>query len=656
MMKATATEGGGARRSFPALGRAAAVLALLAIASFAPTVGLSQEEAQPISITKLISEDFPLVGVQLAAWEASDGPIILIPNENLRVSEDDVPHQVLSVEPVDVGVRLAFVIDPGDGVRNTGASLRTVYSLANEYLQTFFIGRPWMLSEVDEATILVQEGESTHLLSPMSSDAELLAQQLNAYTPPSDAAVGGPAQAGDFTRTGLRRALDELQFAPGGEDKPQALVLFTPGMRADTSDLASRAIEAGIPIHIVMAREDRTKFWEEALKPLADITGGAFETHYDSGDLEPLFQTLTEKRQQLRVTYRSTSAAAGQRLVTIEIDTTSETLSAMGQYNVSLQPPALELITPAPGTLINRQEQEGSESPEDAEPTFITIVAEVTWPDGYPRQLGPAQLLVDGHQVSQGQIVEGKTEITWDLRAYQESGQTPATLQVVVDDELGLHGESQPRNVSVQYVRFPGSDPGQIVLLYVALGVALLSLGVAVFLFINRERLAPALQQAGDSVMDFVERVTGRRTALVAKAYLVPLEGFEELPRRSFEVYGTTAIGRSRRHADLLFHVTDDDSAISRLHCTILDEDDHFAIRDEDSTNGTLVNGERITPLEPLRLHDGDTIDVAPIERGGLRFLFQLADVVGDQPEVAEESRQTKPRRISDFGPPSDRP
>jgi hypothetical protein len=179
--------------------------------------------------------------------------------------------------------------------------------------------------------------------------------------------------------------------------------------------------------------------------------------------------------------------------------------------------------------------------------------------------------------------------------------------------------------------------------------VALAALGAAVFLFLNRERVLPALQQAGESMSGFVERVTGRRTALVAKAYLVPLEGFDEPPQRSYEIYGTTAIGRSRKHADLLFHIHDEDSALSRLHCTILDEDDHFAVRDEDSTNGTLVNGEKITPLESVRLHDGDTLDVAPIERGGLRFLFQLADVTGGRPELDDKHRQTQPRRISDF-------
>ena len=132
---------------------------------------------------------------------------------------------------------------------------------------------------------------------------------------------------------------------------------------------------------------------------------------------------------------------------------------------------------------------------------------------------------------------------------------------------------------------------------------------------------------------------------MVARAYLVPLEGFDRLPSKPYEIYGTTAIGRSRRHADLLFHIGDEDSAISRLHCTILDEDDHFAIRDEDSTNGTLVNDEMLVPLESLMLQDGDVIDIAPLERGGLRFLFQLVGLDGEIPEIEDDVRRTKPRR-----------
>lgn len=131
---------------------------------------------------------------------------------------------------------------------------------------------------------------------------------------------------------------------------------------------------------------------------------------------------------------------------------------------------------------------------------------------------------------------------------------------------------------------------------------------------------------------------------MVARAYLVPLEGFDEPPSKSFEIYGTTAIGRSRRHADLLFHIGEEDSPISRLHTTLLDEDDHFSIRDEDSSNGTFVNNEKLTSLQPIMLHDGDIIDIAPLERGGIRLLFQLARMDGEEREVEDEIRMTKPR------------
>jgi pSer/pThr/pTyr-binding forkhead associated (FHA) protein len=625
-----------------------AIILFLALAIL-PSDASSQEETQPIHVTHVVTDDFPTVNVRVAAWDTN---MIIIPNENLHVLEDGVPFEVDSVAPVDVGVRIAFVIDPGDGVNNTGITLQTVYEIAAEYLETFMAGRPWMMADVDEVTVLVQEGESTELISAMSGDPSLISQQLSSYVPPSN--IGRPSEAGAFTRTALRRGLDELQFVPGEVDKPQALVLFTPGMRADTSDLAERAIEAGIPIHIVMTRERASSFWEEALEPLATITGGEFATHYGIDGLEPLFENLTRRRQQLEVAYRTNSATAGQRNVTVEVEGSGETFIANGQYEVELNPPDVEVISPAPGAVINRQAIERDADPADAEPTFLTVVAEVDFPDGYERGMGPAQLLIEGTPAGQGQVVDGRSEITWDIRSYQTAGQVPATLQVVLTDELGIQGQSTPRTVSVNYIEPAESGTPQW-LLIVTMVIALASLAAVVFLFLNRGHLAPALAGAGESISDFVERVTGRRTALVAKAYLVPLEGFEELPQRSFEIYGTTAIGRSRKHADLLFHINDEDSAISRLHCTILDEDDHFTIRDEDSTNGTLVNGEKVTPLESMRLHDGDTVDVAPIERGGLRFLFQLADVTGEQPDLDEERRSTQPRRISEFEAAADK-
>jgi hypothetical protein len=48
---------------------------------------------------------------------------------------------------------------------------------------------------------------------------------------------------------------------------------------------------------------------------------------------------------------------------------------------------------------------------------------------------------------------------------------------------------------------------------------------------------------------------------------------------------------------------------VSRRHATVLvDDAGHATIRDEHSTNGTFVNGDRVLPGTAVRLADGDTV------------------------------------------------
>ncbi len=51
---------------------------------------------------------------------------------------------------------------------------------------------------------------------------------------------------------------------------------------------------------------------------------------------------------------------------------------------------------------------------------------------------------------------------------------------------------------------------------------------------------------------------------------------------------------------------------VSRRHATvIMDDSGHASIKDEDSTNGTFVNGERVLPGTAVRLADGDLVRLA---------------------------------------------
>lgn len=61
------------------------------------------------------------------------------------------------------------------------------------------------------------------------------------------------------------------------------------------------------------------------------------------------------------------------------------------------------------------------------------------------------------------------------------------------------------------------------------------------------------------------------------------------------------------------------DSMVSRRHAILEQRDDQYLLRDNGSSNGTLVNGERLEKEQTLR--DGDLVAI-----GSSRLLFQLSD------------------------------
>jgi pSer/pThr/pTyr-binding forkhead associated (FHA) protein len=51
---------------------------------------------------------------------------------------------------------------------------------------------------------------------------------------------------------------------------------------------------------------------------------------------------------------------------------------------------------------------------------------------------------------------------------------------------------------------------------------------------------------------------------------------------------------------------------VSRRHATVMvDDSGRASIRDENSTNGTFVNGDRVLPGVAVRLADGDVVRLA---------------------------------------------
>lgn len=125
------------------------------------------------------------------------------------------------------------------------------------------------------------------------------------------------------------------------------------------------------------------------------------------------------------------------------------------------------------------------------------------------------------------------------------------------------------------------------------------------------------------SVLDMrTTRVVVDRREIEASLIPSMRSGYNE--RYPIHLYGTTRIGRDRQFVDVILDRDNTNSPISRLHCTIELEEGGYWIRDEDSANGTFVNGKKLNPLEPIPLRNGDEIELGRMERGGHSFYFRI--------------------------------
>src|SRR5271156_6443021 len=68
----------------------------------------------------------------------------------------------------------------------------------------------------------------------------------------------------------------------------------------------------------------------------------------------------------------------------------------------------------------------------------------------------------------------------------------------------------------------------------------------------------------------------------------------------------SVTVGRSAKASHTL-----DEPSVSGIHARIIRAEPSYVLADENATNGTFVNGERLT--EPVHLKDGDRVQLGPV-------------------------------------------
>jgi hypothetical protein len=589
---------------------------------FTADLARAQAVASSLKIIKIDSSAFPEIKVQILVLGAGGLEAAAPTRESLALSENNQPVEY-EIEERETGAEIGFVMDAGVGLINSGASGQTRLEEMKEAISAL-TQDPLLLTGKDVFYVVAQEPNASQVLINPETPATQIPNILAQYTPQT---TYNPA----YPLGGVSMLLDSFSNENStGVGRAQAIVVFSGSLSVDQkfpmNSVINKAKLLGVPVHTVQV--GRSKEQQEMLKQLAEGTGGRFYFYTAEGPaslagLEPLLRGI---RTQYILTYRSPNSESGTRVVAASLQYGQTATPALAQYEVTVQPPVAVILSPGEEQTISPEKYVPTEDAQATPVTGIVVTASVSWPDSHPRKIKQATLLINGEP--QSVLSEPSDSLTFVWNPSGESAEGPVTIQIQIEDELGLVGLSDQVVVRIKAGSanlFPFEFSLNNILAILAF---LLAAAAVVLVVVFRKQVAGTAQQAVGAANEFIQEVgeTLRfkgRAAASAKATLVDLDGNTGAGRSSFELFGTTSIGRSAKNADLVFQATQPDSPISRLHCTILEEDGAYFLRDDQSANGTYLNGVRLVPMDRNPLKDGDEIQLGNPERHGVRLQFR---------------------------------
>jgi len=621
----------------------------------------SQIAAPVITIMEIDTGDFPIVRVRFLAADANDVPISNLGRDAINMKEGDASVDI-SLTSSTIGIQAGFLADLGAGNSApgaTGESRRLEMQRALEWL----FSKPWMVSGQDTLFLSVEDTGGTRALTSATHDSAQLLSAIRGLTVEDGLGFSNGL-------AGVSATLDFFCSTANEKGQYRTLVFFSSGLQSggekELEAVISKARTGGIPIETVLFRQEIDSPYAIALRQLAGRTGGRYFFFHESGipSLQPMADRLEAFRKQYIVSYRSKNKQSGIQVIQLGLKMAGVNNPAVGKYEIDLQAPTVKINSPQNGgaliaAAIEPEQKTDLETTPVAMPTPETtyvVDATVNWPDSHPRNIAQAELLINGKPAVRlpdpknlyfripSQSIKAKigTQILLQIRVMDELGFTATSDEV--DVTLGAAGVSGcgsfpavvknifcPAEASKKTAGLTGGG----ILPILTIVTVLLAAGLVMFF---RKPVAQVVSQSASAASGGLEEMRWtmrfRRRSSAPKAYLVDLDGASGLPDARLELFGTTSLGRSRENADSVLQSGNSASALSRLHCTLIEEDDEFFIRDEQSANGTYLNGIRLAPLERTLLKEGDEIGLAKGQQGGVQFRFQRT-----RPEVKLVSR-----------------
>jgi len=592
-----------------------------------------------LKVAAIETEPFPDIHFYFEAHDEEGRFIENLQPEEIQVMEDGGNLPLDRLEKFEPGVQVITVFNTAPAFLNTAGG-KSLYQKIQDTLSAWL--RTQDPNELNDYSLLSNTGLlASRIANPLDFSDTLAAFKPNLLTlQPS--------------LVSLSQALD-LATDPNPSPLMKRTILYItalpPGNQvAAYAELADRAAGIGVRIQVwLVGYKDQNKTVAgQALQQLAERTGGALFLFTGTEAFPDLDEALQPLKFVYKAGYSSRIMKSGTHALAVRVKSNRLDLtSPAASFNLTVLPPNPLLITPP--SLVQRKWSDPGNSKEKPrlEPDRQSLQYLVEFPDGHPRGLAYARLVVDGEVVQEVTQPPYDT-FQWPLEGYTASEKHRIQIQVV--DQLGLTAKTIETTVQVDVAPAPHAFLGGVVSperLAIAAAVLLAGfiLGFVLWRSAHRNHPLPARQRrqaARDPVTQPViiqneqpmqrsatqEINTWRRSVapLQAPARLVRMAAneMEVIPGEMIPLsYNQITIG-SNPAADLRLDDPSVSSLHARLHGTAAGD---FILNDAGSIAGTWVNFNPVSSLG-VQLKQGDLIHF-----GRVAFRFELRNP-GDTPKA----------------------
>jgi len=400
---------------------------------------VSAQKSSQLVVQPPETDGFPTLSVAFKLPSGSGQPITDLQLGQLTVIENQAAIRPTSLTSEYRGVYFGLAIN-GDrelDLRDSAGVSR--YEKLLDALKTSALNRTMTGAD---AWALVTNGDIT-LRSSAESQQWISALEAD---PPDFRQLTGDLSSIE----GALRLLED-RVTPFGVDK--VLLYLTPPPSPDQIAqivvLTAKAQAAGIRVDVWMVgpatflENDQGK----ALIKLATATGGQFFNFTGTETLPNPLTALEGLGYVHHLTYRSRLTETG--VYPLEIRVNLDGLDIRGEsqpFYLEVLPPKPILLSPPPVVTINRADLSEGEPENDV---TVTLGILIEFPDHHPRAITESRLLVDGVVVDLNPSPPFDT-FEWKFSQSAESGSH--TIQVEIEDELGLMGATLLTPVTVEVI------------------------------------------------------------------------------------------------------------------------------------------------------------------------------------------------------------